>query len=308
MSLALRYGACGSFFLAAILMGAAFFLPVEHIDFSTPDRAGRIHAGTWAVDGGLPEPGGNTTKAGSWYDGAFSDAKGTTRLRIAGPLLLVGFLVLLACGFMVLSGQGVRTGWVGTAGLLVAGLGSLFLLLGITAFAKSITTTNAVLDTGIRPEIGFWCMFLGLVVGCGAALASFSVKPEAKGRVGPDGEPLPPLPILSVENPSAFNPMANRDPRPFKQEEQQYKSFEVTGGPKTFKTGKEGEPKEDTWEEMEAAPPAKPTPPKPEAAAKPGTKPGGAPEGKAAANPAPPAAKSEASAKPPTKPAEKPKA
>ena len=326
MSIALRYSACGSFFLAAVLVGAALFLPVEHIHTTSGPKT---NAGAWTVGGGLPGADGNDTKAGTWYDGTFSDASGILLLRMAGPMLLIGLLVILVCGFMILSGRGVATGWTGTAGLFVAGIGMLFLLLGINAFAKSVTPINEVVDSGIGPEVGFFSMFLGLLVGSGAALASFSVKPELVGvRIGPDGEPLPPLPILSVENPTAFNPMANRDPRPFKPEEMPYKSFEVTGGRKTFKkAGEKVEEDEwqeaDAWEEVEAPakgpakPGAKPTPgpsagAKPTAAAKPGapaTAAPAAPAQKPAAKPAAakPAAPS-APAKSGTKPAEKPKA
>lgn len=280
MSMALRYGACGSFFLASILLGAALVLPVESVT-SVPSKPATAYATAWSIGGGLPAANNTVTKGGSWYDSSFAHAEGKWMLRLAGPMLLAGLLTILVCGFMVLSGRGIATGWTGTAGLMVAGTGALLLLIGIPRFAKTVTSPiNMVLDTGIKPDIGFWAMFIGLLIGSGAALASFSVKLEPKGRIGPDGEPLPPLPILSVENPTAFNPMANRDPRPFRPEEHPYKSFEVTGGRKTFKSEAKKE-EEEGWEE-----------PAPAAEA---PKPAAKPAGSAPANtPAKPAAKPKA--------------
>src|SRR4029077_4150324 len=130
------------------------------------------------VDGGFHGPNGNISKGGSWYDGAFGGEHGIWFLRLEGPLLLLGFFTLFCCGFMILFGNGVKTGWVGTVALLVAGLGMLFLLNGLNSFAKSVTTINEVVDSDISPHYGFWALFVGLLVGCGAALTSFSVKPE----------------------------------------------------------------------------------------------------------------------------------
>jgi len=298
MSLALRYGACGSFFLAAILLGAALFLPVESIT-SVPSKPATAYATAWTIDGGLPAANNTVTKGGTWYDPSFAHAEGKWMLRLAGPMLLLGMLTILVCGFLVLSGRGVATGWTGTAGLMVAGAGALLLLIGIPRFAKTVTSPlNMVLDTGIHPEVGFWSMFIGILLGSGAALAAFSVKLEPKGRIGPDGEPLPPLPVLSVENPNAFNPMANRDPRPFRQEEHPYKSFEVTGGRKTFKSEAKKDDGEEGWEEP-AAPAKSAAPATPPAAAKPGaSKPAGG-----TSNPA-----TGAAAAPPKTGAPKPKA
>jgi len=320
MSLALRYGTSASFFFATLLLGAAMFFPVENIEWRAVGEQDSRDAGMWTLEAGLPKADRvNVTTGETWYDGEYSDTDGILRLRIAAPMILVGTLVLLACGFMVLSQKGVQTGWTGTAALLVAGIGMLLLLLGINAFAKSVTPINYVTDAGISPRVGFWMMFLGLLIGSGAALASFSVRPEAVGRIGPDGQPLPPLPILSVENPEAFNPMANRDPRPFRQEEFPYKSFEQTGGRRTFRSGKEGEEEAEEQDATAAAgdkpqsqggqaSPAQKGPPKPAApgAAKP-----------AASAPKPPASGNPAAAKPastgtsapaPSKPPAKPKA
>lgn len=251
MSLAMRYGACGSFFFASVLLLASLFLPVQEIDPLSTDP---IDAGVWTIEGGMLGADGNRTRSGSWYDDAHSGQNGIFLLRAAGPMLIVGMLVLMAAGSMVLSGQGVRTGWTATAGLVVSGLAILAILWGLSTFAKSVTAPTEVLDSDITPLVGFWAMFLALLVGTGAALVSFSVKPEARGRIGPDGQPLPPLPVLSVENPEAFQPMANRDPRPFRPEEDHYMSFEVTGGRRTFQAKEEKmeEPDEETtWEDVE---------------------------------------------------------
>lgn len=302
MSLALRYGTSGSFFFAAVLLGASLFLEVERIDWQAehPAADGSTTARMWWLDEGLPmDPDGlNLTASGvSWYDGSLSGADGIWLLRIGPPLVLLGLLTLVVCGFMVLGAKGIRTGWTGTAGLLVGGIGMLLLLLGINAFGKGVPPTNWVTDASIRPEIGFWSMFFGLLVGCGAALAAFSVRPEVVGRIGPDGQPLPALPVLSVENPTAFNPMASRDPRPFRQEDHPYKSFEQTGGRRTFKPKGEGEAEE--GERAEAPPPAGPGDKLGESAAKPAAAPAKPPAAPAAGKPAP---------KPAAKPGERPKA
>jgi hypothetical protein len=316
MSLALRYGTSGALFLATVLLASALFLPIERVDYTSQEQRlqDSAFAGAWSIDGGLPLPDGNRTKAATWWSEDFSGVKGITMLRFAAPLLLVGLLVLLVCAFTVLGGRGVATGWAATTGLLIGGVGMVFLLVGISWFAKSITPINDVLDSGIVPQVGFWAMFIGLLVGCGGALAAFNVKPEPKGRIGPDGEPLPPLPVLSVENPHAFNPMASHDPRPFLQKDYEYKTFEVTGGRKTFKE----KPKEEaeSWGELEAGtePAAKPAQAKPPEKAKPAKAEPARPEAKPAPKPedkpAPPP-ESKPTAKPESKaaqPAKEPKA
>jgi len=289
MSHVLRAGAIAGLLLGALLMVGGLVLPLERI--ALHGTAGHADATAWGVGGGIPTSSGGDTPSGSWYTDAFADAKGVAMLKVGGPLAVLGILVVAIASSMLAPGKGVRAGWTATGGLLGVGLGALLLLVGIASFAKSVGAPNAVLDSDLSPQVGFWCLFAGLLLATGATLAAFMVRPEPQGRVGPDGQPLAPLPILSVETPNAFNPMASQDPRPFKPEENPYMSFEVTGGRRTFKPapapGEEvpGETPE-AWQELEsqAKKPAVPPPskgpaakPGPSSAPPPGPKPPTAP-------------------------------
>jgi hypothetical protein len=215
----------------------------------------------------------------SWFDPAFGDHPGVWLTRFAGPLLVIGLCLCVGTGNMLLSERIKPAAFVGLGAGLSFTLAVLLMMLGVYNWASPYDAT---------PHVAF---YLALVCAL-LAMAAGVIALTFISNIERDEILLPPRPILSVTNPNAFDPLENQDPRPFKPVERDYKSFEVTAGPKTFRPKTleeqwlEETQTDDHWNEEDASPPpAKPPAQKPAAPA--AAKPTAKPPAKAPANPAP---------------------
>ncbi|MEA3190124.1 MAG: hypothetical protein QOD77_706 [Thermoplasmata archaeon] len=169
----------------------------------------------------------------------------------------------------------------------------------------------------------FYLLCAASVLGVGAGIVGMLAPPAAPVKKRSDVV-LPPSPVLSAENPNAFNPLASREPRPFKPDPpREFREFQVTTRPPGAPDAPPAQ-EMSSWDEIPdepakpaaaPAPPAKPAglpvaKPAPKPAAAPAAKPAAAaPLAKQAAAPAAkPAASKPAAPAGPAKPAAKPPA
>ncbi|HUR25076.1 MAG TPA: hypothetical protein VM327_03560, partial [Candidatus Thermoplasmatota archaeon] len=169
------------------------------------------------------DAGGSNTTAWSQFD---SGLRGLGQVKAGGPLLVTATAFALAGAVLLVFRRRVFAGVGGLVGGIAAGAYLTLMSAGVGDVAL------ALFGDGLHFAIGFWLSLAAILAALTGSVFSFLAILTGAQPV-PD---LPGRPVISVEDPNAFNPLASKEPRPFKPDPpKDYKTFEVKGGPRTFK-------------------------------------------------------------------------
>lgn len=173
----------------------------------------------------LPAEGTSPARSVTWFDDGL-DERGLTQVRLGGPFIIFGLLVLAAAVVVVLGRRTLEGGLMGILGTLIVAVGLLLLVLGFAAM-------NRNLGDNARFRLGFGPAFYILIGSCVAGLVGgiFAVAEKRATNAAGDAVAAAQRPVLSTENPKAFDPMASKDPKAFKPDPpRDYKEMKVKDG------------------------------------------------------------------------------
>lgn len=230
MTEAARITGVALFGVAVVLLVAVHFVPFEERTYPSGEH---VVATVWSLTDTV---GGNATTH-SWAD--FDSVTGLGLVRSGAPLLITATCIAAGGGVLLFFRRRIFGGVVGLIGAVVAGTFLTLMSAGLDDIATVLLVDAHRLPSPLHFSYGMFIAMgatLVLMVASVVAFIALLTDPEAKETVSD-------RPTLSVNDPNAFNPLASKEPRPFRADPPtDYKSFEVTGGPRTFKARTAPEP------------------------------------------------------------------